>query len=238
MSSYLKRGILRMQIASNLHVHNNTYKINKTLLQPTGEMLALCGNIGQPYCVKTRDFFKWADDHYSQIFWIPGGLEYSSQTNNLATWNERADQYYESIRNWNLMKTVFCQKMEYAVPYTNITILATPLGIPYDVTRQIYSWCHIGQYKQIGPKDYSRFFRNELEWVSTKLQKTTGPNLLLSHAPIYERAVTNLYGVANAGEAKTNSGGIPWSAVNMGGYSTFRNNMMMEWVEKRKPESL
>ncbi len=227
-----------MQFASNLLVHQNTYKVNKTLLKPTGEMLALCGNIGQPYCVKTRDFFKWAEDNYTQIFWIPGNLEYSSNSSNLATWNERADQYYESIRNWDLAKTVFCQKMEHAVPYTNITILATPLGIPFDIKYQIYTWCPMGQYRQIMKEDYTRFFMNELSWLTTKLEKTAGPKLLLSHTPVYERAVTNLYGVANVGEAKTNSGGIPWSAVNMGGYSTFRNNMMMEWVEKRKPESL
>ena len=235
MSTYLKRGILRLQFASNLYLHENTFQTNKTLLKPTGEILALCGNIGQPYCPKTRDFFKWAEEQYGQIFWIPGNLEYSAPSNSIATWNERADQHYESIRNWELTKTTFCQKLEYSVPYTNITILASPIGIPHDIKRQIYVWSSTGNYKPIDKDDYLRFFMNELAWLDTKLQKTTGPKLLLSNIPIYERAITNIYGVANPREAKTNSGGMPWSAVNMAGHSQYRPDMIMEWVEKRKP---
>lgn len=235
MSSYLKRGILRLQFASNLLLHQNSFQTNKKLLKPTGEMLALCGNIGQSYCPKTRDFFKWAEEHYCQIFWIPGNFEYSASSHSLATWNERADQYYESVRNWGLTNTTFCQKLEYSVPYTNLTILATPLGIPYDITRQIYIWCPKGQYKIIDKHDYVRFFMNELSWIDSRIQRIQGPKLLLSNVPVYERSVTNIYGVANPREAKTNSGGMPWSAVNMAGQSSFRPDMLMEWVEKRKP---
>ncbi len=235
MSSYLSRGILRIQYASNLLLHQNTFKENKALIKPTGEILALCGNIGQPYCSKTADFIKWADETFGHIFWIPGNLEYSAPSNNLATWNERADQYYESIRNWSLNNTVFCQKLIYSVPYTNITIIASPIGIQSDITRQIYVWCSKNKYRRIDTKDHALFFLNELTWLDSKLSKLTGPKLLLSNIPVYDRTITNIYGVAINGEAKTNSGGMPWSAVNMAGHAGYRKEAMMEWVEKNKP---
>ena len=235
MTSYLKRGILRVQYVSNLLLHQHTFKENTSRLKPSGEILALCGNIGQPYCQKSRDFLKWAEDHYTHIFWVPGNLEYSASSNHLATWNERADQYYESIRNWELHNTVFCQKMEYSVPYTNITILASPIGIPMDIQRQIYVWCSSGGYKQISKSDYVRFFMNEVAWLDAGLIRITGPKLLLSNMPVYNRSITTIYGVACPGEAKTNSGGIPWSAVNMAGYGGYRKDAVMEWMEKTKP---
>ena len=227
----------RLQYASQLRL-----PILKSITKPftipiAAPNLALLGNIGTPECPKTRDFFQWADEHYQQIFWIPGGLEYSSNHAERCAWNERADACYYAIREWKLQHTSFCQKMLISVPHSPLTLLATPGGLLYQSGINHFCWNHEGDYEEVEPSEYARFRNNEHSWIENSLIKNPGPVAILSHAGISlsllhrYKVLANCYGIQKDGRHESSTGGNPWTAINMAGHETFRPAAIFEYAE-------
>lgn len=65
---------MRIQYMSNLYVDLiNPFKIRSI----TTPYLALLGNIGNPYCKKTRDFIGDCSSKWEKVFWVYGPHEYT-----------------------------------------------------------------------------------------------------------------------------------------------------------------
>ncbi len=227
----------RLQYASNLRL--SFLNQSKLFTLPVmASNLALLGNIGHPECPKTKDFFQWADEHYKQIYWIPGGIEYSSNHAERCAWNERADACYHAIREWKLQRTSFCQKMKLSVPFSSLTILATPGKLLYQSGVQHFRWNTDGDYVEVEPAEYMRFRNNEHAWIENSLIQTAGPIAILSHGAISYSLLqrytvtTNCFGISHTGTPETSTGGKPWTAINMAGHGGFRSDAVFEFDER------
>jgi hypothetical protein len=227
--------MLRIQYASNLLVHTRPVLESIKLLRPSAPVLALLGNIGHPYCDKTRDFFRWTETKYQHIFWIPGALEYSSSTENATSWYERSDQIYESIRNWELNRTLFCQKLEFKYPGTNINILATSLGFPIEYLNQHYTWNSLGNYSKMTRADMQFFISDELNWIRRRVNKVNAPTLMLSNQYVPKGFSTstqphcNIHGTWGKTPASYTGGDNPWWAMNMAGHAGYLPDAYVSW---------
>ena len=229
--------VFRLQYASNLRLSILKQGFKQFTIPVVAPHLALLGNIGTPECPKTKDFFQWADEHYQQIFWIPGGLEYSSNHSEKCAWNERADACYNAIREWKLRNTSFCQKMRIGVPFSPLTLLITPGGLLYQTGTSHFRWNHEGDYVEVEPSEYARFRNNEHAWIENSLIQNTGPIAVLSHGGISlsllhrYKAVANIYGIQRDGRHESSTGGTPWTAINMAGHDGFRPTAVFEYAE-------
>ena len=230
--------VFRLQYASNVRLPHLKHGSKQFTLPVVAPHLALLGNIGAPECPITKDFFQWADEHYQQIFWIPGGLEYSSNQAERCAWNERADECYHAIRQWKLTQTSFCQKMRISVPYSPLTLLATPGGLLYQNSINHFRWNYDGDYVEVEPAEYARFRNNEHAWIENSLIQTTGPIAILSHGGISlsilhrYSVVANIYGMQRECHPESSTGGKPWTAINMAGHDGFRPTAVFEYSAK------
>ena len=228
----------RLQYASHLRLPFRKHSSTQFTLPVAAPQLALLGNIGTPECPTTKDFFQWADEHYSQIYWIPGGLEYSSTHSEQCAWNERADACYYAIREWKLLRTSFCQKMKLSVPFSPLTLLATPGSLLYQTGTSHFRWNPTGDYVEVEPSEYARFRTNEHAWIENSLIQTTGPIAVLSHGGVSlsllqrYRTTANLYGIQRDGRYESSTGGKPWTAINMAGHDQFRETAVFEFDEQ------
>lgn len=227
----------RIQYISNLLLPVFSKPIPFTL-PVKAPCLALLGNIGTPECPKTKDFFQWADEQYGTVLWIPGSLEYSSNHSERCAWNERADACYRAIRDWKLCHTSFCQKMKLSVPFTSLTLLATPGGLIHRHDTSHFRWDTNGNYVEVEPNEYLLFRDNEFRWIENSLIHQTGPTVLLSHTGIVHTnlqhypILANCYGITQNGNPESSTGGKPWSAINMAGHSRFRPEAVFEFDER------
>lgn len=228
----------RLQYASNLCIPFLKHSIVSFPFPVAAPSLALLGNIGTPECPMTRDFFQWADESYQQIFWIPGGLEYSSTNHKGCAWNERADACYNAIRDWKLERTSFCQKMSIRIPHSKLTVLASPGGIVCQSGMNHFIWNHQGNYEDVVQSDYERFRKNEHAWMETSLIQTPGPIAILSHGGIslsllkQHNVIANLYGINKNNFIESSTGGNPWTAINMMGRGVFRPMAVFEYADQ------
>lgn len=229
--------VFRLQYVSNLRLPHINQGFKHFTLPIVAPNLALLGNIGTPDCPKTKDFFQWADEHYQQIFWIPGGLEYASNHSEKCAWNERSDACYHAIREWKLTRTSFCQKMRISVPFSPLTLLATPGGLLYQSGTSHFRWNHEGDYVEVEPSEYARFRNNEHAWIENSLIQNAAPVAILSHGGISlsllhrYNVIANIYGIQRDGRDESSTGGKPWTAINMAGHSGFRPTAVFEYVE-------
>lgn len=238
--STFRSGIAHIQYASNLMLAHTPIKTIPTLLKPSAPILALLGDIGHPYCLHTREFFKWAEDNYALIFWIPGSLEYSSPESSCLSWNERADQYYQSIQLWCLSRTSFCQKLEYRIPWSPFTLLCSSYKIPHHSNLQIYKYSYDGSYTIAKDDDYERYNQSETDWFTKTTNRIPGPIITCSYMPLPQgiKVRANLFGTTHVfNQPRTFSGGTtPWSTINMAGHGGFRNDMYISFVEPLQPQ--
>ena len=225
----------RLQYVSNLLLPMLKSSPKQFTLPVNAPTLALLGNIGVPDCPKTKDFFQWADESYQQVLWIPGGLEYSSNHAEKCAWNERADACYHAIRDWKLSQTSFCQKMNIRVPFSTLTLLATPGGLTKHSSIKHFRWDTSGDYVEVEQSDYVRFRNNEHSWIENSLIQTAGPIAVLSHGGVSlsllqrYNVVANCFGTNQTGELESSTGGQPWTAINMAGHDKFRPSAVFEF---------
>ena len=225
----------RLQYVSNLCLPIMKLSSKPFTLPVAAPTLALLGNVGLPECPRTKDFFQWADESYEQVFWIPGSLEYSSNHSTRCAWNERADACYDAIREWKLNHTSFCQKMNVRIPFSTLTLLATPGGLVYNSSIKHFRWDTSGDYVDVEQSEYARFQNNEHSWIENSLIQTQGPIAVLSHRGVSlsllqrYNVVANCFGIKQDGGMESSTGGQPWTAINMAGHNKFRPSAVFEF---------
>jgi hypothetical protein len=244
-------GPLKIQYLSNLFLSNKhsatTSAVFPTLIKPVAPYIALLGNIGQPQCQKTAEFFSTLEKQpeIQRIFWIPGWLEMSSQPP--VSWRKQTELCYQSIQDWNLKKTAFCQKFEWNHPSLPLKLLCTP-GWHYTMDsygKRIYDWNSKGELYPMTALDFLILQSNELQWMTEKVERTSEHVLLLTYSPIpyvvldSKRVGCHLFGTEYTTKSSSATGGQhPWCGMNMVGSSGYRTDAMLEWVLKTPPKYL
>jgi predicted phosphohydrolase len=87
---------MKIQYCSDLHLEfpENRIFLTANPLQPVGDILVLAGDIITFQDLnKARDFFDFACDHYSAVYWVPGNHEYYG-----TDITDKPDPLYEKIR--------------------------------------------------------------------------------------------------------------------------------------------
>lgn len=216
-------------------VNKLTLQDSSRLLKPVAPVLALLGNIGHPRCNRTKAFMIWAEQNYDRILWVPGALEYSSEGREAITWNEKADQVYESINEWGLKKTVFCQKLDFVYPGTEINILASSLGFPLGYLNQHYVWNCRGEQARMTSNEQTFFMTDEVAWLKRRLEKINMPTIVLSnqHVPSkfgYSTHIfCNIHGIWENTTTSYTGGQNPWRAINMAGHKGYLPDAYFTW---------
>jgi hypothetical protein len=195
--------------------------------------LALLGNIGRADCPDTREFLGWAESKFQRIFWVPGPLEYSSDSQ---TWRQRADATYLFLQTAGFKKVVFCQK--YQEPLANGILLATPtwhLGFSAGFKNQLHDWSSYGSEVALNMKQLHELQMDELNWISRNAKKKSSSVFLLTHSPISYNLLENknillhLYGTGYETDAHSVSGGMnPWVGINSATSEHFRSDGFVE----------
>ena len=234
---------IRIQYASNLFLSSGNPVSFSRFIHPVAPYLALLGNIGQPNCKITRQFFRDAEKQFQRIFWIPGAFEYSTLLNEpIMTWQRRGDLYYKAIQDWNLQRTIFCQKFIYLLPDVSLTVIATPcwymtMGEHHKLNIYAYD-SKTQQNGQMNALDFTRLYLDELTWIQSKANLSQTNNLLLTHSPIDpvilkdKNIVYHLYGThCNEKPIVKTGGHDPWTGVNMAGNKHFSKEMFIEHSE-------
>lgn len=70
--------MFRLQYASKLHVARRCDDWSK-LIRPVAPVLALCGDIGSPFCEKTAKFIRWTTANWDRVLWVPGLEEWATK---------------------------------------------------------------------------------------------------------------------------------------------------------------
>lgn len=152
---------MRIQIASNLFVHQNyTWKQAMKLLTPgKADNLALLGNIGNPNSPKTKEFVRWCSEHWKQVYCIPGALEL---------------QYRDNLYNLYSSIPSNIHILDNSEVQTNsFTILGCPLWSAYGKK--------LGQFGSLSdrdryfmahktPRQIEHFHQEDLEYLSERLR--------------------------------------------------------------------
>ena len=237
----------RIQYLSNLLLSEKNYKSHLQNFKPVAPYLALLGNIGQPTCSATRKFFSELEQfsEIQKIFWIPGALELSPTNQTSVTWRQSTDLFYSVLRSdWKLKKTAFCQKFDWKHPTLPLRILATPgWHLLMDATgKTLYDWNTDGEYYPMKPIDFLKHQTNELQWITTTMDRTTDTVCLLTYSPIphvtlhSNHILGHLYGTEYVYKPITVTGGVrPWTGINMVGAKQYNHSAVFEYVYKDPP---
>lgn len=51
-----------------------------SILKPSAPILALLGDIGSPFCERTRNFIEWTTKQWDMVLWVPGVEEWSANS--------------------------------------------------------------------------------------------------------------------------------------------------------------
>ena len=75
-----------IQYASKPFISKRPTSTNvQTILKPSAPVLALCGDIGSPFCERTQKFIEWCGSQWDKVLWVPGVEEWSTQLNSNQT---------------------------------------------------------------------------------------------------------------------------------------------------------
>jgi hypothetical protein len=234
---------IRIQYASNLFLSAGNPTLFSSPIKPVAPYLALLGNIGQPNCKYTRQFFKHTEKEFDKIFWIPGALEYSTPHNSLILpWQKRGELFYKSIQDWDLTKTVFCQKYVFPLDIS-LSIIATPcwyMTVGNHHKMKIYTYdIKTQRNRQMKQLDFLHLYFDELSWIQSKASISQTNNLLLTHAPIdpiilkEKNIVYHLYGTQCHEIPISKTGGHdPWVGINMWGHNNYDKKAFVEHSDK------
>jgi len=238
----MRSSIFRIQFASNLRVHKLPVKQSCQLLAPVAQNLALLGDIGLPKCNKTRDFLKWCESTYENIYWVPGYLELSDSEEKKHTWQERLHSCYESIEIWNLKKTLLCSQQSIYIREPRLQLLFTPLWNQMS-NNPIYVNSVNGP-KLISKEKSLKLRSSELDWLLRKTSESSVPVAWFTHTSPFSvssgidisvdlpqlnhpKLLCSIRGINNLmGES------IIGNCTNVKGSSSFITDAYWEYIEK------
>lgn len=90
--------ILNVQYASKLFIGRRAIPDFSSIVRPCAPILALCGDIGSPYCATTQRFIRWCERHWDTVLWVPGIEELATGENDTVTWRDAESAMREMER--------------------------------------------------------------------------------------------------------------------------------------------
>jgi len=245
----IKRSF-RIQYVSNLNVHKHCLKEIIKKMNPCASSIALLGDIGTPNSERTKNFMKWCNMTYKDVYWVPGFLELSDTEDKKHTWVERYDTCYENINKWDLKNIKLCYKSDIYTENPDIQLLLTTLWHSTN-THNLYTYSSNGP-KKMDENDFKTIMNSEYEWILRRSIIPGKPVAWLTYSSCYSQANTNLkmpsfcskYILSTLNDTRPikfpnlltticgYSGEKSWFSANMGGHSGFIRNEFWEYSKE------
>lgn len=74
--------MLSIQYASKLLIGRRARTADwSKIIRPAAPVLALCGDIGSPFCERTASFIRWTGANWDKVLWVPGIEEWATPEN-------------------------------------------------------------------------------------------------------------------------------------------------------------
>ena len=72
--------MFRLQYASKLYIGRRCDSAAdwSKIIKPAAPVLALCGDIGSPFCEQTAKFIRWTTANWDRVLWVPGVEEWAT----------------------------------------------------------------------------------------------------------------------------------------------------------------
>jgi predicted phosphodiesterase len=161
-----------IQYISDVHLETRKKIDFHSILKPTAEYLALCGDIGYPDTEYYQNFLEYCSNNFKQVFYVPGNHEFynhpsrikftkyksriKEECNDLQKFGELEAKYkIESKEERNGAILELCQKFKnihymdkaiYRVPETDIIIIGCTLWTNLSSKFEVY---HFNDFTQI-----------------------------------------------------------------------------------------
>jgi hypothetical protein len=116
----------KLQYVSDIHLENNLQAFS-SILEPTAQDLALCGDIGDPYSKVYSDFLYWCSKKWRRVFLITGNHEYFVKVPDLNRTPEKIDIHIEELCKLLAPNLIFLQKSVYFIHESQIAIIGATL---------------------------------------------------------------------------------------------------------------
>jgi len=233
----------RIQFASNLNVHKKSFNDAINQLDPCASSLALLGDIGLPFCEKTKHFMKWCDTNYKKVYWVPGYLELSDEHDKKCTWIDRYDMCSESMYKWGLENTELCYKKK--VDLDELQLLFSPIWYKSN-NHNMYTYTSLKTSVKMTENDFKDIINSEMNWFLDKTASSVKPVAWFTYAspfisvgihrtvpaPMlnYPKLLCSIQGKSENIIYPTYSGSSPWTAVNMGGHNSYLKDAFWEYI--------
>jgi hypothetical protein len=219
-------------------------------MNPCASSIALLGDIGTPNSERTKNFMKWCNMTYKDVYWVPGFLELSDTEDKKHTWVERYDTCYENINKWDLKNIKLCYKSDIYTENPDIQLLLTTLWHSTN-THNLYTYSSNGP-KKMDENDFKTIMNSEYEWILRRSIIPGKPVAWLTYSSCYSQANTNLkmpsfcskYILSTLNDTRPikfpnlltticgYSGEKSWFSANMGGHSGFIKNEFWEYSKE------
>jgi len=172
---------MRIQYCSDLHLEfpENKKYVNKHLLQPSGEILLLAGDI-LPFALNHRNymFFDFVADNFEAVFWIPGNHEYYGY--DIA---KISDPLFEKIRS-----NVFLVNNQ-TIAYKEVNIICSTLWSHISPENEWTIQKNLSDFSAITFKDdpllpvhFNAFHQTALSFIKNEVNKYgVSKNIVLTH---------------------------------------------------------
>lgn len=175
-----------IQFASDIHLEIKSCKFSK-LIQPTGDILILVGDIGNPFTRIYYDFLKWCGRKFEYVFLVPGNHEYYG--NSLKKGKRRLEKICRQT-NVRLLDRNYGLIQKYNLVILGCTLWSyIPRNKFWSVELYINDYSYISDFT---PKDSNKLFHENMEWLQDTIKKfregspTYTIIVATHHAPIPE----------------------------------------------------
>jgi len=238
----------RIQFASNLNVHRKTFQESVKQLDPCASSIALLGDIGMPFCLKTKAFMQWCDNTYEKVYWVPGYLELSDNNDKKHTWIDKYDMCIESINSWDLKNTEICYKKYIQLKDPDVQLLLTPIFYETD-KYALYTYSSDKTTVKMTKVNFNDVINSEVDWILNRTAASETPVAWLTYAsPFvsvglhkisptsmlnYPKLLCSLQGQCdNMMYSVYINGTNPWSGVNISGHRTYLKDAYWEYSKE------
>nr|QBK85856.1 MAG: calcineurin-like phosphoesterase [Marseillevirus LCMAC101] len=179
--------LVRIQYISDLHIDVNAYKNWSDLLNPTGDILILAGDISSPLYHGLSKFLKWCSQHWNKVIFIPGNHEYYNNSGKFKM--DQVEKMLESICQKH--GVIFAQKSVISLR-PGLHLLACTLwsdinGVELTVRNSMRDFSMI---PDMNIEKWKRIHTEHVDWLTKNIDKYDNVVIATHHAPL-------IYGTAN-----------------------------------------